>query len=341
MAVFTQSCIFLLCCILTFLGFASAQIVPTVSTSSGLLRGFLPQPNVAAYLGIPYASPPTGPLRFAPPQPYRSANNASVLDCYHFSPGSFQIDYATAFGAIGTPQSENMLTLNIWAPAKTSKRQGLLPVLIFLYGGGFTQGSTAQIGYNGQDLVAEHNDMIFVTINYRVNIFGFPNTPALDMKNPGLRDQRLAVEWLRDNIAALGGDAKRMTLSGQSAGSMSAAYWSYAYSHDPIVSALVEFSGQPGLVATDDGTSWTTLANKPGCANADREAELQCMRGVKARQLKTLMSPNNIPAFTNPVISGGTPVVDNETVFVLDEYAARGKAGKFAKLVCPDSPCHE
>lgn len=114
---------------------------------------------------------------------------------------------------------------------------------------------------------------------------------------------------------------------------MSVAYWSYAYVDDPIVSVFIEFSGQPGLVATDDGTSWTTLAGKAGCASTDREAELECMRGVEARQLKILMSPSNTPAFTDPVVQGGTPVVDNETVFGLAEYAARGKAGKFAKLV--------
>jgi len=129
MAVFTNSCVSSLCCVLAILGFAFAQTVPTISTSLDCFADY--QPNVA-YFGIPYASPPTGTLHFSPPQLYRPANHASVLDCYHFCPGCFQVNYASAFSTISTPQSENMLSLNIWAPPKTLERQGLPPVINFL-----------------------------------------------------------------------------------------------------------------------------------------------------------------------------------------------------------------
>lgn len=175
--------------------------------------------------------------------------------------------------------------------------------------------------------------MLIGLISYRVNIFGFPNSPAIQTKNLGLLDQRLGVEWLRDNIRALGGDPSRMTLAGHSAGSQLIAYWSYAYKNDPIVSSLVEFSGQPGLIANDDGSSWEALANTTGCSNLDRLTELACMRSVPPRDLKRAMSFNNVPDFTTPIINGGTPAVDNVTVFPLAEYTTRGLAGDFAKLV--------
>ena len=105
-----------------------------------------------------------------------------------------------------------------------------------------------------------------------MNVFGFPNSPAIQ-KNVGLLDQRLGVEWLRDNIGSFGGDPNRMTLAGHSAGSQSIAYWSYAYKNDSIVSSLIEFSGQPGLIANDDGSSWKSISNETGCSNADIFAE--------------------------------------------------------------------
>jgi carboxylesterase type B len=237
--------------------------------------------------------------------------------------------------------------------------------MIFLYGGGFTSGANGLLEYDGTDFVAEQGDIIipsvkFVSLNlpplflfprspilpahisrensYRVNIFGFPNTPALATKNVGLLDQRLGVEWLRDNIASFGGDEKRMVLAGHSAGSQSIVYWSYAYAADPIVAGLIEFSGQPGLIATDDGTSWKSIANSTGCdgegSSPGSEEELECMRSVPARGLKRAMSINNTPSFTDPVVNGGVPVVDNVTVFHLEEYTSRGIAGEFAKIVC-------
>ncbi len=175
--------------------------------------------------------------------------------------------------------------------------------------------------------------MFIIPTSYRVNIFGFPNSPAISAKNPGLLDQRLAIEWLRDNIRSFGGNPDQMTLVGHSAGSISIAYWSYAYKNDPIVKGLVEISGQPGLITTDDGSSWKSIANGTGCSNDDASAELACMKRLPARNLKRAMSYNNLPSFTDTVLAGGTPAVDNITVFPLTEYTTRGLAGGFAKLV--------
>ncbi|KAH8672755.1 Alpha/Beta hydrolase protein [Tricladium varicosporioides] len=318
-------------CLSLLISFTDAQQVPIIHTTSGLLRGFTAFSDVQAYLGIPYAQPPIGDLRFSPPQPFQG-NNASVKNCFTSTAGCFQQQYITAFSdrSTGISESEDMLSINIWKPTNTNSTKSL-PVMIFLYGGGFSSGANAMPQYDGSQFVAEQKDIIVATINYRVNIFGFPNSPAIPYKNVGLLDQRLAVEWLRDNIASFGGDPRRMVLSGQSAGSISATYWSYTYPNDPIVSGLIEYSGQPGLLATDDGSSWIAIANSTGCSNDDKKVELACMKKVPARTLKHAMSVNNMPGFTD-VVYGGNPVVDNVTVLPLEEYAARLKAGKFSKV---------
>lgn len=115
-----------------------------------------------------------------------------------------------------------------------------------------------------------------------MGIFDFLDSPAIETKNPSLLDQILAVEWLRDNISAYSGDPSRMALAGHSAGSQSIAYSSYAYKNDAMVSGLVELSGQPGLIATDDGSSWKCIVNITVCSNTNTSTELACMRTVPA-----------------------------------------------------------
>lgn len=128
-----------------------------------------------------------------------------------------------------------------------------------------------------------------------------------------------------------------MTIMGHSAGSVSIAYYSYQYVEDPIVSGFIQISGQPPLIPSDDGASWAQVINGTGCSNSDAAAEVACMQKVAPRDLKRNISSNNMEALTTG-IGGGTPVVDNVTFLTLAEYASRGKAGKFAKLVselCP------
>lgn len=124
-----------------------------------------------------------------------------------------------------------------------------------------------------------------------------------------------------------------MTLAGHSAGSISIAYWSYAYVEDPIVSGLIEWSGQPGLIPNDDGTNWPELANSTGCLNSNSVVELECMRALPPRSIKNGLFPSGLAQLTDPMNPGGTPVVDNITVFSLAEYKTRGEKGEFAKLV--------
>ena len=126
------------------------------------------------------------------------------------------------------------MTLNIWSkPAGSSRTDvggdtGLKPVLMWIYGGRFSAGSSNTPFYHGE-FTADAQDVVVVTFNFRMNIFGFPGAPELEDKNIALLDQRLAVSWVRDNIRAFGGDPSRITIAGQSSGSWAASNWAYAF----------------------------------------------------------------------------------------------------------------
>lgn len=168
-----------------------------------------------------------------------------------------------------------------------------------------------------------------------MNLFGFPNSPALDAQNLGLRDQRVALEWLRDNIAGFGGDPNRMIIGGQSAGADSGSAMLYSHAGDPIIIGAAFESGSAQIIgaATQNVDSeFVRVATSVGCANSsDRVNELECMRTVDAEILRHAISNNTFNKFASP--SGGTPMVDNITIFTMEEYANRGKRGKFAKVV--------
>lgn len=165
-----------------------------------------------------------------------------------------------------------------------------------------------------------------------MNIFGFANSPALPEKNAGIRDLRLAVEWLRDNIAAFGGDPKRMVLGGQSAGSISTSIYAFAYPNDPIVQGFIMQSGQALTMPPipDDTAEWTNLAEKVGCRSSNSTEELTCMQEIDSFTLKRTLSPEDL----NPIgVAATLPTIDNVTVFSQDTYLSLAAAGKFAKIV--------
>lgn len=150
-------------------------------------------------------------------------------------------------------------------------------------------------------------------------------------KNAALRDQRLAVEWIRDNIAAFGGDPKKMVLGGQSAGAMCIGMYAYAYPTDPIVRGFIMESGEATVQVPDNGTQWTRLADALGCRSSDSTKELECMQKVDAYTLKRTRSPEDLmPLSSSPVVN---PAIDNVTYFGPAAYASRGVEGNFAKIV--------
>lgn len=310
-----------------------AQYLPhVVNTTSGLFRGYSPLPSVEAFLGIPFAAPPVGTLRWQPPHPYIPNDTTTIHNASEPYPGCYQVLFNTALNdkVTGTSESEDCLFLSIWKPADHDpESEKKLPVLLWIYGGGFAQGASNP--NDGVDFVSNQQDVIVVSFNYRLNIFGFPTTPAVKEKNVGLLDQRAAVEWVAANIGAFGGDAERIVLAGQSAGAVSTAVYAFAYPDDPIVKGLLTMSGQPETNLMDDGSSWRQVAERTGCRDGNRTRELECMMGVPPRRLKRGISNANIIEYGD--LTGGSPTVDNKTLFSVEEYVNRGYQGRFAKIV--------
>ncbi|MGW2474065.1 carboxylesterase/lipase family protein [Streptomyces sp. NPDC001665] len=184
-------------------------------TASGRVRGRAPHRGVVAVLGIPYAEPPFGENRFRAPRP--RAPWPGVRDCTEFGPVAPQS--AELPGApTWSPGDEDVLSLNVWAPATAP---GPLPVLVWIHGGAYTFGSSAQPDFDGTALA--RTGLVVVTLNYRVGFEGFGRIPDdAGPPNRGLLDQIAALEWVRDNIAAFGGAPDNVTLAGQSAGATSA-----------------------------------------------------------------------------------------------------------------------
>ena len=184
-----------------------------VAVTGGLIQGTeAAVAGVVAFKGIPFAAPPVGDLRWRPPAPI--VPWGGVRDAGEAGPICVQ------GGGRGVGQSEDCLFLNVWAPAETSEP---LPVLYWIHGGGYTGGSGSTSIYDGARLAAD--GAVVVTINYRLNVFGFLAHPALSAESPhgasgnyGLLDMVAGLEWVRDNIAAFGGDPGRVTIFGESAG---------------------------------------------------------------------------------------------------------------------------
>ncbi|MEP7312563.1 MAG: carboxylesterase family protein, partial [Pseudomonadota bacterium] len=203
-----------------------AQIPEPVAVDGGRITGASSRdPAIRAFKGIPFAAPPTGELRWKAPQPVRSWE--AVRAASEFAADCPQLRDSVKTARQMPQQSEDCLYLNIWTGAKSPGERR--PVMVWIYGGGFRGGSTALAAYDGTALAGR--DVVFVSIAYRVGALGFLAHPELSHEssrrvsgNYGLLDQIAALGWVRRNIAAFGGDPDRITVFGQSAGSMSASY---------------------------------------------------------------------------------------------------------------------
>jgi carboxylesterase type B len=317
----------------------------TVQTDSGPVTGHAAKnaSQVSEYLGIPFAKPPTGNLRFAAPVRY-SGN--STINGTSFGLTCPQVVTTTSLaaaeaagvteaglllngilGEVG-PYGEDCLTLNIWT--KPQGGNATKAVLLWIYGGGFNSGSSSIPGYNGQN-IADQEDIVVVSLNYRITIFGFPGNPTTT-NNLGLLDQRMAVEWVRDNIAALGGDPARITLFGQSAGGASVDYYTYAWASDPIAAGFIPESGTVlsfgQSTVNQSAAAWYNVTATLGCGDASSDAAsvLSCMRTKNYTQIL-----NAIPAQSglNSIIGDFGPTIDETVIF--SDYPARSAAGNVAK----------
>lgn len=193
------------------------------TVENGTLEGlYNVKTGIQSYLGIPFAKPPVGELRWKAPQPLDDWEG--VKETKKFGPRPMQ---AFVFGDMNFRSdgvSEDCLYLNVWTPAKRNTTD--LPVLVYFYGGGFVAGDGSEPRYDGASMAEK--GIVVVTVNYRLNIFGFLAHPGLSAEAPynasgnyGLLDQQAALEWVNNNIAAFGGDPDQVTIAGESAGSIS------------------------------------------------------------------------------------------------------------------------
>jgi para-nitrobenzyl esterase len=230
-----------------------------VETNAGTIEGRR-HGRVRAWLGVPFAAPPIGPRRFAAPagpEPW-----AGVRAATEFGAAPVQARPIKAPAGV----SEDCLYLNVWSPTADAVGR---PVLVWIHGGGFTIGNGAM--FNGAGLAAA-GDIVVVTVNYRLGVFGFVDVGAVGIgsaSNPGLRDQIAALQWVQANIAGFGGDPRRVTVAGQSAGAVSISLLltapsaaglfrsaimesgSYSLAHSPKVAAAVAESYARELGSSD------------------------------------------------------------------------------------------
>lgn len=193
-----------------------------VRTANGLVEGVRESSGIRSFKGLPYAAPPIGEFRWREPQPAK--NWTGVLKADHFGPRAMQTPIFGDMNFRSDGMSENCLYLNVWTPQQKGK--ALLPVLVYFYGGGFVAGDGSEPRYDGESMAQK--GIVALTVNYRLGIFGFFSHAQLTQESPhrasgnyGLLDQAAALQWVKKNIAAFGGDPSKITIAGESAGSIS------------------------------------------------------------------------------------------------------------------------
>jgi len=300
-----------------------------VQTSSGQVAGTALPSGVSAWLGIPFAKPPVGDLRWAPPQP---SAWSGVFNADRKGPACIQVlrphDINHYFGEEAT--GEDCLTMNIWAPPGV-KAGAKRPVVVFIYGGGFTIGSSGMANYDGEAMAKA--GAVFVNFNYRVGAMGFLAHPELTAEqggasgNYGLMDQTLALRWIRDNIAAFGGDPDKVLIMGQSAGAGSVAAQILSPAARGLFRAAMMSSGcnlrAPKATLADAEKVGLALQERLGAKN------LAALRNVPADRILAVQSETQLGLSVSGVRISG-PIIDGR---VLPQQAAEAvAAGNFAKV---------
>ncbi|KAM3512274.1 hypothetical protein MY11210_004058 [Beauveria gryllotalpidicola] len=291
---------------------------PTATIDSGILIGAsVSEPTVSStvnrFLGIPYAKPPTRWKLPEKPDSWQDARDAS-----HFGNACYQQLLSNAKNAellkeyfntppASVPDSEDCLYLNVFAPEAAhpptaSSTGSNKPVMFWIHGGTDSSGTAALPQYDGTNL-AGNQDVIVVTINYRLNLFGFPTSPDIPQaeRNLGLHDQRLALDWVQRNIQSFGGDPSRVTLFGQSSGARSVDNLITAPPNPVPFAAAILQSTEPELATADrdkEKAAWDTLLSDADCNSA--ADKLECMRQIPATDLVAIAEAKGLSFTASP-----------------------------------------
>jgi para-nitrobenzyl esterase len=292
------------CAFLTLAFLLGAAAPPTLNVpiQSGILRGSVAG-DAVSFLGVPYAAPPVGNLRWQPPQvptPWTGTRDATAFanSCAQSRSGAF-------FGA--PSYSEDCLYLNVFTTGNAIRNHEQRPVMFWIHGGGLFGGSSND--YNMSALVAA--GVVVVSINYRVGVFGFFAHPALDKERHdiadyGLMDQQMALRWVQRNIAAFGGDPRNVTIFGESAGGESVGAHLVSPGSAGLFKRGIVESGAMALSAmlvplTTAETMGRQFATAAGCTNQD----VMCLRALTTEQIVKIQAPYN----TQSAFIGNVPAL--------------------------------
>ncbi|HTD99453.1 MAG TPA: carboxylesterase family protein [Mucilaginibacter sp.] len=277
--------------------------------------------SVASFKGIPFAQPPVGDLRWKEPQPAKDWRG--VLKADHFRSNAMQKKVFGDMGFRADSMSEDCLYLNVWTPAKSAKEK--LPVLVYFYGGGFVAGDGSESRYDGESMAQK--GIVALTVNYRLGVFGFMSHPELTAESPhhasgnyGLLDQHAALLWVQKNIAAFGGDPNRVTIAGESAGSIAvSAQMASPLSKDLIAGAIGESGAMikptlPAIPLADGEKNGATLGQKLGATS------IAALRAIPAAKLLEDASQRGMPP-NSPTVDGYFLLKTPDEVFAAGEQA--------------------
>lgn len=301
------------CTILAIASAAQAQPpAPIARTEAGRVRGAI-DAEVARWQGVPFAAPPTGARRWHPPRP--AQRWAGIRETTAYRNDCMQEPFPSDAAPLGTAPAEDCLYLNIWKPAKA---EGKLPVMLWIYGGGFVNGGSSPPTYSGANLARQ--GVLVVSFNYRLGRFGTFRHPALgtgQTVNYGLLDQIAALQWVRRNIAAFGGDPAQVTLVGESAGGRSV----HALLTSPLTQGLFQRAvimsgsdGQSGPLSTPTDAEGLAVAfGRSRGIEPDAPDAAKRLRALTAAQVTgdlnlAHMGTPDKPAFFSPVIDGKSAV---------------------------------
>lgn len=310
--------------------FAFAEQAKTEAhTHEGDVRGSAAN-GVISYKGIPFAQPPTGENRWRPPQP--AQRWSGVRDATEYAADCMQLPFPSDAAPLGTKPEENCLYLNVWTPAERNADK--LPVMVWIYGGGFVNGGSSPAVYSGAKFAEQ--GIVFVSFNYRLGRFGFFGHPALTAEskdgllgNYGYMDQIAALKWVQRNIEAFGGDPKHVTLFGESAGGGSVlTMMTSPLSKGLFQEAIIESGGGRGLFPSRYlGKSLPNrpsaeqvgleFAKKAGISGEGKDA-LTALRALPAEKVVDglNMASMNSPTYAGPMIDGKLLVEEPEAAFL-------------------------
>jgi para-nitrobenzyl esterase len=285
------------------------KAAPEVRTATGTVRG-VAAGNHVLYAGIPYAAPPLGALRWQPPQPpkpWEGVRDASETGSH--CPQNTKNDPAG-----GRNVSEDCLTLNVWTPAE--KADSARSVMVWIHGGAFENGSSDV--YDSRWLV-ERGDIIVVSLNYRLGALGFLAHPALavgdEVGNYGFQDQQAALRWVHNNIANFGGDPRKVTIAGESAGGMSVCDHLVAPGSAGLFRAAIVQSGPCQALVGRAAAEKASLAYAAAVGCADPVTAADCLRGLPREKMNEAPAyyPFGPGSLTGPISGTATLPIDPTT----------------------------